>query len=337
MSVINSQLGVKDETTYGTAVTVDRFYQFNRLGDLETFQYRGVSKGIRSAGWAPRSDQQRVALMGGTLPFEMEWMSKSMGWWLKHLLGGTATSGPTDSAYTHTGTVASLYGDFFTAQTNIPFHPAGTSQPVTLLGTKVPSWELSCEVSDGDEGLMMLSGDFDAQQVVTSESLASASYTSGMVPYSWVDVAVTIGGTSVPISKWSLKCTSNLKTDRLHQRGSALKQEPTHAGQREFEVELTCDFDALTQWNRVRATVAANAFAQVIITCTIADTGTTIGSATQPSTTITIPKMRFDKIGGLGKEAPDGAGNEQTLSGPVLYDGSSSLVTIAYVSADSTA
>lgn len=337
MSSINSQLGVKTESTVGTAVTVDRFFQFNKLGDIETHQYRGRAKGLRATGWARRSDQQRVAIMGATVPFEMEWMTKGMGWWLLHLLGGTATSGPTDSAYTHTGTIASLYGDSFTAQGNMPFHPAGTDQAITMAGAKVTDWELSCETSDGEDGLMMLSGTLDTITCITATALASPSYPSSMMPYSWIDLSMTIGGSSVPISKWSLKCKSNLKTGRLKQKTSALQEEQTHAGQRELELEVVCDFSSLTQWNRLRATVAANSLAAAVITATCGDTGALIGSATAPSTTITLPQWSIDKIGGIAKSAPEGEGAEQTLSGPILQDPSSNLCTIAYVSADVTA
>lgn len=332
MSSINSQLGVKDESSYGTAVTVDRFYQFNQLGDIDYQQVRLVPKGIRASGWAPVASQQRIAVQGATVPVELEWMTKGMGWWLKHLLGGTATSGPTDSAYTHTGTVASLYGDSFTAQGNFPLNPAGTNQAITFAGCKVPSWELSCSAPDG---LMMLKADIDARSVTTATSLESASYPSAMVPYGWIDLAVTIGGTSVPVTDWTIKVDNALELERYKQQGSALKQEQTHAGMRKISFELTADFDSLTQHNRVRATVDANALAQTVITATCADTGTTIGASTQPSTTITLPKCSFDKIDGVGVN--EGKGIMQKLSGEVYWDGSSSLMTIAYVSADSTA
>lgn len=332
MSAIGSQLGVKDETTYATGVVVDRFYQLASY-DVETTQVRLRPKQIRASGWAPLSSQQRVAIQGGTLACEMEWMSKGMGWWLKHLVGATATGSPSDSAYTHTGTIGSLWGDFFTAQVDAPFHPSGTSQALTLEGCKVASWELKCSAP---EDLMTLSMEIDAAEVVTGTALASASYPSGIMPYGWIDVACTIAGSAVTINSWSIKCNNNLDLERYHQRSSAIKLEPTHNGFREIEFEIECDFDSLTQYNRVRATASADATKAVVLTATMTDTGALIGSATNPSTTITIDAASFDEITGLGKDEPTGT-ITQTLSGVGLWDGTDSPLTIAYVSADSTA
>lgn len=332
MSSINSQLGVKVESTYGTAVVVDRFYQFNSMGvDYEHVRLR--SEGLRSSGYAPLASQQRIAVQGAKVPVEMEWMTKGMGWWLPQMLGYGTTTGPTDSAYTHTGTLGALYGDYFTMQGNFPLNPAGTDQAITFAGCKVTDWELSCDV----DGLMMFKPSVDARAVATGTALASASYPSGMVPYGWIDVAATIAGTAVAVKSWTVKCDSQLKADRYKQQASALKQEPTEDGQRKITWEAEIDFDSLTQHNRVRATVDANASVALVFTASCADSGVLIGASTPPSTTITMPKASFDKFDGLEMKGPDGPGISAKISGDVLWDGSNSPVTIAYVSADSTA
>lgn len=333
MSAINSQIGCKDESTYQTDVTVDRFWQFTNAS-LKTKQVRFDGEGLRSAGRGLRSDQVRVHKQGGELSLEMEWMTKGMGWWLKHMQGALATGAATDSAYPHTGTIATLYGDFFTCQGNFPLHPAGTDQAMTLAGCKIPEWELSCSM----DGKVMFKPTIDAAEVDDAVGLASASYVASAVPNEWVDVSITLGGSALPVTGWTLKCNNNLDTERFHQRASAYKSEPTHKGHPEITFEFDKDFEALaTVWNRVRATVAANSMAQLIVTISCTDTGQTIGSATAPSTVITIPKLRLDDIDGLTVSGPDHGGIKSKGSGLARYDGSNNLMTILYTSSDATA
>lgn len=327
----NSQVGVKDGSTWGTAVTVDRFYQFTDLS-FTPRQARFDGEGLRSSRFIERSDQVRVHPQGGEFDLEVEWMTKGMGWLLKHLMGVTGTTGPTDSAYVHSGTIGSLYGDFFTFQGNFPLHPAGTDQALTADSCKFPEWELSCDV----DGKLMLKAKVDARSVTTATGLASASYASAAVPYEWVDVSATLGGTAIPLHSWSIKCNNNLDVDRYLQQGSALKLEPTAKGRPAITVDFETDFSALaTVYNRVRGANAAAAIAAFVVTATVADTGVTIGAATQPSTVITIPALRLDETS-VKKSAP-GEGTRSPASGVVRDDGSNSPMTIAYTSADSTA
>lgn len=333
MSAINSQLGCKIETTYGTDVVVDRFWSFTNAS-LKTKQQHLDGEGLRAAGIGLRSDQVRVHNQGGEVDLEMEWMTKGMGWWLLPMQGALATGAATDSAYPHTGTMATTYGDFFTAQVNMPLHPAGTDQAITLCGVKVLEWELSCDM----DGKVMFKPKLDVREIDTSVGLASASYVASAVPYDWVDVSITLGGSALPVTGWTLKCNNNLDTERYHQQASAFKSEPTRKGHPVISFEFDKDFEALaTVWNRVRASVAANSMAQLVVTMSCSDTGQTIGSATQPSTVITIPKLRLDDIDGLTVSGPDHAGIKSKGSGLARYDGSNNLMTILYTSSDSTA
>lgn len=324
---INSQLGVKVESTYGTAVTPDRFYQVTSA-KLKLDQYRGNDGGIRATGYGPRSDQQRVAVQGGTLELELPWFTKGMGWWLRFMLGATATTGPTDSAYTHTGTEGSLWGDVFTAQIDNPFTPSETSQPLTMAGCKISKWSLSCK----EGGEIVFKPTVDFQSLATGTSLASASYPSGMEPMCWVDVGVTIAGTAVPVTEWSIDYDPKLNTKRYFQQSSALKAEPTAPSFRDLNLELTADFSSLTQFNRVRAATTSAAQSACIITAT--DTGQTIGSSTNPSLTATFNKVSWYDLDGLGIEQKD---TMQKLKAMGLYDGTNSRLILANVNSDATA
>src|SRR3990167_11023319 len=208
-SAFNSQLGLVQETTYGTAVTVTKFYEFNSES-IQSERGRVESRGQRPSQFAKRSDHFVTYQKGASGSIEMDVMSKGFGFLLKHMLGSISTSTVSDSNYTHTATIGSHYGSFFTAQVNRPFHPAGTDQAVTYAGGKVKSWKLSAAV----EETLKASLDVDFQNEVTNVALASASYPTSQYPLTFVTGALTISGTAVPVTKFDLECDNKLKLDR---------------------------------------------------------------------------------------------------------------------------
>lgn len=325
---INTQLGVKDESTWGTAVTVDKFFPLLSENIRENVD-KLESDARRSGLLVQRSDISIPIYKGSSGTLEIPIMNKTFGFWLKHLLGAVATAGPTDSAYTHTGTIATLYGDSFTAQVNRPFHDSGTNQAFTWEGGKVTSWEITAAVDEEPK----LTAECDFENYATGTSLASASYASGLELLSWAhsSSALTIAGTSVPVTSFKIACDNALKTDRHHIRGSGLKKEQVAAGYRDITWELTADFDSLTQYNRVVASTNSGQYAAIVLTLAAP---TVIGAgSTYPSLTITIDAARFDEID-IDNSGMDP--NMQTLSGVARYDGTDSAVTMAYVTADST-
>jgi len=137
MSGFLGQLGVKDEVTYGTLVTPDRFFEFLSEG-LAAETGRVESPGIRAGTRVLRSDRRVPYINGVTGSIELDVLSLGWSWWLKHMLGTVATTGPAEtSVYTHTGTVGDLTGDFFTLQVGVPQIGGATITPKTVTGCKV--------------------------------------------------------------------------------------------------------------------------------------------------------------------------------------------------------
>lgn len=325
MTGVLAQLGVVNESTYGTAVTPTKFYEFADES-LALDVQRIESEGLRTGSRAARSDRFVVNRKGAAGDATIPVLSKGFGWWLKHMLGTVATTGPTDTAYTHTGTVGSLDGSFFTCQVGRPFLGSATVQPFTYKGCKIPEWELACDV----DGLLEAKLSIDARDEDTSTGLASATFPANAEVLSFAGGALTIGGSSVPVSKFSVKGKNELRTDRHYLQGSTLKNEPVENGLREYLFELEADFDSLTQYNRYVSATAAGALAQIVATFTGA---ILIGTTTYPSLTITIPAARFD---GVAQNVDGPEALTQKLSGKGLFDGTSSPVTLAYVTSDAT-
>jgi len=326
MGATDWQLGVVDESTYGTAVTVTKFFEYESEGIEESY---GRTEGdpLRTGGFGVmRNDRFTPYFSGAAGSIQLAVMSKGFGYLLKHMLGATATSGPAETVvYTHTGTVGDLYGDSFTAQVNRPFHPSGTNQAFTYAGGKVTEWTLSNSV----DGNLLCDLGVDFANVSTAVALASASYPASMDNLTWAGGLVTIGGSNYDVSEISIGFNNGLNVDRRQIRQNTQKKEPTSA-RREGTFSIKADFDSLTQRNRAAANDRAGALAAL--------TGvwkgpTLLGSTLYPQLTVTVPQVRFDEWKGA-TEGTDAI--EQDLSGVIRFDGSASAVTLAYATADAT-
>lgn len=326
MAALDHQLGIVDESTYGTPVVVTKFFEYNDENiDVQTARTEGDP--LIKSTYFKRYDRFTPYVQGASGPVDLDVMSKGFGYWLKHMFGGVATTGPTEtSVYTHTSSETDLYGKFFTTQVNKMFHPAGTAQAYTFGGCKITEWELKNSV---DENLVC-SLSIDSQNASTAVALATASYPASMENLTWAGGTVTIGGSSVAVSEISVKVSNNLDTGRRFIQGSTLKKEPT-GGRRECTFSIKCDFESLTQYNRVVSTTRSGALAAISATWSAP---TLLGSTIYPNLKLDIAQARFDDI------SWDGAGAEgatsQTLSGVGLYDGTNNTVKITYQSADVT-
>ncbi len=325
MGAMDHQFGIVDEVTYGTPVTVTKFFEYESENISETY---GRTEGdpLRVGSGFVRNDRFTPYIGGAAGTIQMTAMTKGFGYWLKHMMGQVATTGPAETVvYTHTGSEASLAGDSFTCQVNRPFHPSGTNQAFTYSGGKIAKWTLSNSV----EGNLLLDLDCDFQTWDTGVALATAAYPAAMEPFSWVGGFVTIGGANYDVTEFSLEVDNGLDVDRRQIRANPLKKEPT-ASRREATFSISADFDSLTNRNRAASVTRAGALAAV--------TGvwrgpTLLGSTIYPEFSVSLAAARFDEWTGA-TEGTDAISQE--LSGVVRYDGTTSPVVVTYKTADAT-
>jgi hypothetical protein len=196
-SGLSAQVGVKAETTVGTQVVVDRFYEL--LSESLAFSPTWLDgQGLR-AGQAyqrvARTSQSRFTV-GGDLTVEHA-DKGGMGLLWKHCLGSILTV-PTQIGATtawkqnhHAGATSVKTGLGLTVQVGRP-QTDGTVKAHTYRGCKVVGWEFT--VSDG--ALAQLKVTFDGWQEDLAAGLASASYTAGAGVFSFSDASVfKLGGT----------------------------------------------------------------------------------------------------------------------------------------------
>jgi len=332
VTALLSQFGVVDEVTYGTAVAVTRFFETNGVPTIRPEMERAEADTLRAGSRVQSSLSFAPYSTGGVGTVNMPVPTKGFGWWLKHMLGTVASGSVVDSNYTHTGTLGSLLGDFFTAQVGRPF--AGSSaaaQPFTGEGGKITSWELSCDV----DGLLTFTAELDFEDVSVATSgayaLQTASYPSGALVFSFTGAALTIGGSSFEVKNLTIGCDNGLDVDRRFLRGSGLKKEPLESAKREITFDCEAEFGSLTEYNRYVNTAAASTMAALVATFTgpVAHAG-----ATLPTLVVTIPAARFDNVD--LSEGDNGATIMQSISGVARDNLSASPITIAYTTTDAT-
>lgn len=277
-SGLSGQLGVKAESTYGTAVTVDRFYEFDSEGiepDVATIDVQGIRAGSRFQ----RTDRTARIVRGYAGSITMPILNKNMGLLFQHAFGDDTITTITGTARRHTITPADQAGKFLTLQMGKP-SVDGTVQPFTYNGGKIVGVEMMCGV---DEALKA-TFDFDFKGASTATSLATASYVASQEAFYWPQAGVTVAGSTFYAKGFKCKYTPNLAVDRRFLGNT--KKEPLIAGFGSIEGELDAEFESLTEYtNFIAGTQQA-----LVITFT---TTSFITGSTPYVFKITVPKANW--------------------------------------------
>jgi hypothetical protein len=331
--------GTATASVYGSQVSgntitpaPNRFTTFLSEGiklDNPSIESAGIGGG-RRVQLATRQVKDRRGAAG---PFKIELESKGLGWWFDKLIGPVVTTGPTDSAFSHTFSMpssappAGLLGKSFNFQGTVV--PSGGPELVkTYIGGKVISWQLDFAV--GQLATLTVNADFMDELLNITKATASLPVNPELL--SFVGTTIQFAGTTWDVVKsGSIKVDMGLDADRRMVRGNSLQREPAEANMRVITVDLDGEFDnVLTAYARYASNVAANAVAQI----NIALVGRAlIGASTFPSLTFNIPVGRFDG----DTPTTDGPGLPmQHVTAKAMYDGTNSPINAVYVTTDST-
>lgn len=240
---MSGQVGWKSEGTYGTGVTVDTFVPV-LASNVKVDEGYMFPAGIRAGRRTNPPGLLGKRTISGSL--EMELPNVSIAALLKHLMGTVNTTG--SGPYTHAFTPGAALGDSLTLQTGVA-DITDTVQPFTAVGVKPQGWELSCAVGE----FAKLKVDWTGRDMTTGTALASASYTSGIAPFTFVQASVSVGGTPVATARSvSLKAAKGLRADR-HVLGSRLINQQLEEERFVFDGSIVADFESLTLYNLAAA------------------------------------------------------------------------------------
>lgn len=278
-SGLAAQLGIKAESTWGTAVTVDTFVPLvsESMGvEAARVEANGIIAGRRvldSTQWAEGS-----RTVGGDLALELPTNSAIARLLLEQMFGSVSGAGP------YTYTPGELYGKSMTVQVGIP-GVDGTVRAKTYNGAKINTWEIAWSAGE----IVTLGLSLIAKDETTATALATASYAAGAAtPFVATNVTATIAGSAVNVKQGTL--SGDNKLERRYFGGSKVTAEPIEAERREYTGSLQLEFTDLTQYDRfVNGTTAA-----VVVT---------FATSTTTSLVLTY-NCRFDgetpKVGGRG-------------------------------------
>lgn len=321
-SGLSAQIGVAEESTYGTIVTPSRFYEPRSEG-LKMEQERIESDALRSGTRVLRSDRWAVGKKTVEGDIELDLLTKGAGLLFKHMFGGIASSQPdavgAPTVWKHSFTP----GDFpvgLTVQVGRPDN-SGTVRPFTYSGCRVSEWELSASVDE----IAKLSVSLLGQNEDTATALATASYPSGAALFTFTHATLTVGGTAVDVKDVTLTGSNGLADERYF-CGSVLRKTPLEADRRTYEGECTAEFGDLTLYNRF---VSGSEAALVLLF-----EGATISGAFKYQVKITA-NVRTDG------STPNASGPE-VLEQPVSFkcldtgSGPGTAITLDYQTTDAT-
>ncbi|PWK81732.1 hypothetical protein C8D88_116144 [Lentzea atacamensis] len=245
-TALDAQFGIVDESTFGTPVTVTRFYEFVSES-LKMDQARIESAALRSGARVTRSDRWALGkkTVGGDVTFELA--NKSFGLLFKHMFGGVATaqpdSGGAPTVYKHTFTPGA-YPTSMTAQVGRT-DTGGTTRAFTYHGCRVESWELGCSVDE----IASLKVSLNGEDEDTSTALATVSYPASLSLLTFVNGTLTIGGSTASVMSASVAGQNGLATDRYF-LGSTLRKQQLEMGMRTYSGTFEAEFESLTHYNR---------------------------------------------------------------------------------------
>lgn len=253
---LDAQIGYGSEITWGTAVTADRFLEFNdetiKL-DPKWLEPTGLHVGVKYKR-AARVRRSRIGVIGDVTH---EVSTLGIGRLIKYALASSVVT-PTQIAATTAYKQIHTPGDFrglgFTTQIGRPEPATGTVRPFTYSGCKATGWEFMLKDSEIPTFKMTI----DAQNETTVTALTAASFLSGSSVFDFSQATLKLGGTATTasgettisggttvatiIKDISVQGAAPMATDRYGIGNAGLKAQPLENATPTIKGKLTAEF-----------------------------------------------------------------------------------------------
>jgi hypothetical protein len=242
-----SQLGIKKETTYGTPVAVDRFYDAASEGmkvETQPITYRSFRSPVQQGSLRT----QVVRGAGG--PFQVPVTRKGMGILLQQVFGSSASAQVGGTAeYTQTHTLDETnWGKGMHATIQVGrSQTGGTVTPFTYDGCKVIKATFTCET----DGFLLLDVTwacrYGVHEGASALALQTASYIADNPPFAWHEATVTINSVERILKSWSLDIDKTKDLER-YGLGSVTRREPLTSGAWALTGNIDVEFENITDY-----------------------------------------------------------------------------------------
>lgn len=184
---LDVQFGMKKESAYGTAVTVDRFYEFlSAPFKLDKTIVQGA--GMRAGSRVARSARRVVPFSSTSGELEMEVPTKGMGVLWEACMGAGVSNLVSTGLYQQVHAFADAQPSY-TCQVGV--FDGTAVKPFTYDGCQVASWSL--EASEAE--ILKLKVSFVGQSLSTAGSVEDDSYPASMGLFTFAHAAFYAGGT----------------------------------------------------------------------------------------------------------------------------------------------
>jgi hypothetical protein len=324
-SGLGGSIGHVAESTYGTYVAPTRFLEIDKA-DLKKQKKTVQGGGLAAGRLVPLGSRRVVTTKAGGGSVSLEVPNKGLGLFLASTFGGAPApvQQAATAAYLQTHPLADNVGRFLTIQSGIPTTD-GTVRPYSFLGCKFMSVEFACGIDE----LLMMTCDVDARDVSEAQTLAAPSFTTGVVPHHFGEMAVKLGtyGAEVAVSgvrKVQVKIDRPQKDDRFYAGQAGLKGEPLVNAN--VKVSGTIEADYLDK------TVFADRFAADSSIALVWEfIGANIASTYYETFRLKLPMIFFDGDSPV-LDGPDVVSGTFPFTG--LFDGTNAAVICEYMSID---
>lgn len=251
-SGLDAQLGIGNETTYGTRVAPATFLPFESESLALTQEYianQPLMSGVmvQPQGYHVSSTRS----VEGSV--EMLLHDRGMGK-IMNLLTGDSVTSVTPSGATNARTqtfpigLTSPVGKSVSLQVGRP-DVTGTVRPFDYVGCKVTEATISVEA--GAAATLSLS--VDGRDEKTDQTLGTPTYSASARPYGFKNWSITIGGSAAAnVRSLTITIPLNMATDRYNLGNSGIKDEPLLNAQSEIAVSATLEFASLADHTRFR-------------------------------------------------------------------------------------
>lgn len=186
-------VGIKKESTYGTGVTVDRFFEAPDVSfDVEPEFTQGAGRRVGSR--VQRASRRLLTKLSASGTIEIDASDSGMGLILEAALGTvTTTEIPTSTGVyqqVHTPTTSDNLPSY-TIQTGTPPIGGGSTHAVTYVGAQCESVEIAASAGE----FVKFTSEWIAKDYNTSDSYAAPSYATDNNPFSFTHGAIYVGNT----------------------------------------------------------------------------------------------------------------------------------------------
>lgn len=283
-SGLDAQLGIGNESTYGTRVAPTTFIPFESESLALTQEYI-ANQPLMSGVMVQPQGLHVASTRSAEGSIEMLYFDRGMGKILNLLTGSSVTPAtPNGATNARTQTfpigLTSPVGKSLSIQVGRP-DVTGTVRPFDYIGAKIS--EASIAVESG--GAASLSLNVDARDEKTDQSLATPTYSAAAKPYGFQSWSLSIAGSGATnVRSLTISIPLNMATDRYNLGNSGVKDEPLVNAQSEITVSATLEFASLADHNRFRN--------ETVVALAASATGALIEGSTYYKTEITIPAAK---------------------------------------------